>query len=1020
MAIPSIQPSFSAGEVTPALFGRTDLAKFHVAAATARNVFVDYRGGLSSRAGTAFVARSLQTVGASPPRLIPFSFSVQQGYMLEFGDYYMRVYSQGAPVTQTPLPITGITQANPGVVTIPSHGFANGDWVAIAGVVGMTQLNGRTYIVSNVTTNTFILQTMTGAEVDTIPFSAYISGGTAARIFTLPTPWAAEDLAWLKWTQSADTMSIVCWNQETNANYAPRDLVRIAADNWTLTETTFAASIAAPASCTVSATVAPSSTALPTSYAFVVTAVSASGEESIASPVGNVTNSVDIAMTAGSLIVNWSAVVGAVTYNIYKAPASYNTQPGSTTNALPVPIGSLFGYAGTSYSAQFVDSNITPDLQQVPPTHQNPFAAGAVIAVPLSSGGASVTSCSITITTSTGAGFVGSAVIVGGVVQAVVITESGAGYASTDTPVFTVNSGATAPVGTLTLTPESGTFPGCVAYFQQRRVYAASPNDPDTYWMSKPGAFLNFDTSVPSSPDDAITGTPWSLEVNGIQWMVPMPGGLVVLTGKGAWQVSGTGSTAGTQQALTPTSQQAQPQAFNGCSPTVPPVAINYDILYVQAKGAIVRDLSYNYWINIYTGADITMLSSHLFNNYQIVQWAWCEEPYKLLWAVRNDGSLLSLTFIKEQEMYGWTRHDTTGTVQSVASVTELPVDALYLAVQRPGNDGSAFSFYIERMDNHLWQSSEDPWCVDAGLATVLTEPDAWLAATELSGTANIMTTASVFTAASVGQIVRAAGGIGTITLVVSGTQAHLEWQLSPSASFPGSIAGQFVAYPLTAAPGDWSIAPQVTEVSGLDHLIGDEVVGLADGVPLAPQVVPSSGTIALPFPASDVRVGLPFTVQVQSVYLMGGSQPTLQGRRKDVVGLTARLDASGLPTLGANQQDGSVQSPPALAMPWTNMTPPQVTQGTYTSPGGALVSKLFTGDARINIAVGWDKRGQVAVEQTQPLPLHLTAFIPEWLPGDMPEEGIQGGAPRQPGRAEPGLPNGEAMPSVPGPWMMR
>ena len=88
------------------------------------------------------------------------------------------------------------------------------------------------------------------------------------------------------------------------------------------------------------------------------------------------------------------------------------------------------------------------------------------------------------------------------------------------------------------------------------------------------------------------------------------------------------------------------PQAYNGPS-DVSPIVANEDILYIQAKGSIVRDLSYNIYAAIYTGTDISVRSNHLFFQHTLVQWAYAEEPFKIIWAVRDDGILLSLTYMK-------------------------------------------------------------------------------------------------------------------------------------------------------------------------------------------------------------------------------------------------------------------------------------------------------------------------------------------------------------------------------------
>ena len=113
----TVQPHYSAGELTPELFGRIDLAKWHFGASTLRNFFVNYRGGVSTRAGTAYVGMCKQPGTSAPPRDIRFQFNLNQGYALEFGDNYMRIKSNGAYVIEDPINITNITQSNPVVVT---------------------------------------------------------------------------------------------------------------------------------------------------------------------------------------------------------------------------------------------------------------------------------------------------------------------------------------------------------------------------------------------------------------------------------------------------------------------------------------------------------------------------------------------------------------------------------------------------------------------------------------------------------------------------------------------------------------------------------------------------------------------------------------------------------------------------------------------------------------------------------------------------------------------------------------
>src|SRR5690606_13983808 len=85
-------------------------------------------------------------------------------------------------------------------------------------------------------------------------------------------------------------------------------------------------------------------------------------------------------------------------------------------------------------------------------------------------------------------------------------------------------------------------------------------------------------------------------------------------------------------------------------------------------------------------------------------------EPDGVLWCVMTDGSLLALTYQKDQEVLAWTRHDLGGAVASVAVVPENGADVPYFCVQR----GS--SQYIERLRPSDPLTDEDTLSLDSHL----------------------------------------------------------------------------------------------------------------------------------------------------------------------------------------------------------------------------------------------------------------------------------------------------------------
>lgn len=1054
MATPVIESAFTTGEVSPALFGNISLTRMHAAAATLRNFFVRYSGGAYSRAGTEFVGFSKQTGRQYPPRLITFQFSINQGLALEFGNFYMRVILDGAFVLENPISIISISNSSPARVTVSGAPFANGDWVYISNAAGMVQIDNQTYVIGNVSGGNFSLYDVYGNPIDTTGFAPYGGGGVVSRIYTLSTIYSEADLEYLKFTQSADVMSICCVNQQTSTEYTPQDLARFSDTNWVFTPAIPASTISPPTAVTLTGTAGTT-----TSYAYSVTAVSpVDGTESVASVPGTGTF-IDIASTAGSIEVAWTAVLGVSQYNVYKATPS-------NTGAVPVAV--QFGYAGTSYGVIWIDNNIVSDFTQVPPFQRNPFARGSITAInPVTVGSGYDNTTTVSITSVNGGGAIVQPIVNNGVV-AFLIENGGSGFAPGDTAVISgIGTGAKAAV---VVGPETGTYPGVVAYFQQRRAYAATLNQPDTYFMSQPGSFTNFDSRVPPIATDAITGTPWSEEVNGIQFMVPVSGGLIAMTGLEAYLVTGVGGNVFSPQPLTPSSQQAQPEGFNGCSPTIPPIRIYQDILYVQAKGSTYRDFAFDISTYTYTGVDLTLNSSHLFVGHTFREHAWCEEPFKVLWAVRDDGVLLSLTYQKSEKVAGWGRHDTNGQFVSVCSVTEPPIDALYTAVNRPIG-GSTTTYTVERMNGRIWDTIEDAWCVDCGFSLPQPEPNATLAVTTGSGlgavtgtnsiiggsgysvgttatvvdaplqpngaagpgagavptltivggqitavtfaagqqgqgylnpqlvlydpagseggsgasaqltlqnTATLISTPGVFSPLNVGSVIRTAGGVAVVTVYISPTQVTANI-LSPIAAVQANSSG-FVQ-PQTA--GNWTMTAPVQTLNGLLPLARQTVTGLADGVVITPRVVSSTGQIILDKPASQVTIGLAFQAQLQSVYLDAG-EPTVQGQRKKVGVVTARVEASGVFLVGSNQPDGSTLSPIQVAPTWNNLAP--AVTGSVPAYNSVAVP-MYTGDIRIPVQGGFQRPGQVCIQQDLPLPVQILALISESLEGDNPAQ---------------------------------
>src|SRR5216684_2295171 len=101
-----IQTSFNSGEWSPSLYAQVNLKQYHSGAVLLRNFFVDTRGGVTTRPGTRYIAK---TKSNDTVRVIPFQASFTVSYLLEFGSGYVRFYNNGAPILEVGKTITAIT-----------------------------------------------------------------------------------------------------------------------------------------------------------------------------------------------------------------------------------------------------------------------------------------------------------------------------------------------------------------------------------------------------------------------------------------------------------------------------------------------------------------------------------------------------------------------------------------------------------------------------------------------------------------------------------------------------------------------------------------------------------------------------------------------------------------------------------------------------------------------------------------------------------------------------------------------
>lgn len=658
--------SFAGGEITPELAGRIDLTKYQTGLSLARNFLTLPHGPAARRPGFEFVNEAKDSTHAV--RLIPFAFSASQTAVLEFGHQYIRFHIDGATLLEGTVAIGSIAGST--VNTSTAHGYSTGDWVFIG---------NRFHKVTVVDTDTFTTKDLWG--VDTTA-----SGSTCARVYTLVSTYDSADLFDLHFTQSADIITIV------HPSYPARELARLAATNWTMTDVSFAAPTDVPINVTATPTVATSTNLTATKY--VVTALQSDGvTETLASAAATSVNNLTLAGNFNT--ITWTGVDGCDRYNVYKLR------------------GGIYGYIG-----QVTPSTGTPKTIST----STPYQDGGFFKYKR-----------VRIVTSTSHGYsTGDRVLIegtthfDGLYQVTVENTTTFNYAKT-TQLKPATTGGTASIPALQIVDDNvladttqsppediidlngsaGDYPTAATYHEQRRWFAGTNAKPQVVWATRTGTEANLTSSFPVRDADGLELRVASMQNNQIRHLVPLAD-LIALTAGGEFRMFADGAPA-----ITPTSVSIKPQGYSGAN-NVQPVVTSGSMLYVQAQGSRVREMAYSWESNAYKTIDVSIMAPHRFNGYTLTQLAYTRAPEPTLWAVRDDGTLLGMTYVPEQQVYGWHAHDTDGTFESVCVVAEGNEDVLY-AVANRSVDGRTVR-YIERLRTRIFADLEDAFFVDSGL----------------------------------------------------------------------------------------------------------------------------------------------------------------------------------------------------------------------------------------------------------------------------------------------------------------
>jgi hypothetical protein len=619
-------------------------------------------GSAERRPGTMYIASTKNS--SETIRLVSFQYSDTIAYICEFGPEYIRFYYDGAQLV--------------GSTTTPSA------WAdATAYVVGQfVTYSGTVYRCLVAHTSSSGAGVGNGGEPDT-NFTDWVIADLNSSSYPIcetPSPYQESDLFELQFRQSADVMWIV------HNEYAPRKLTRTTAytfdlstisftkgpflkrndlknsDDVTITPSATTGSITLTAS---SATFDPKHSTAPGAL-FKITQPRATTEVS-----GNITGPT----TSG--VCSAITVKGTFSFNTHgEWDGSVELQRNVNSEGWEVY---RKYYSTNDRNVQFTGNEEEDGVQYRAngTLTTGTLYADIVVYDSVQSGIARVT------------GYTSSTVV-----SATVLTD----FSSTDASYRWYEGSWSAYRG----------YPAAFAFFEERAVYGGSTYQPQTVWFSESDEFEDFEEGTKDADSFWITMS--SDKRNGIRWMSALEG-LVLGTIGGEWRIRATAM----DEQITPTNWNIRQQTTYG-SKVIQPLQVGDAVLFVDYVGRKIREMTFSDYKQKFVAPDLSALAEHITLT-GITSIVYQRNPDQIVWNTLDDGSLLSMTYERDQDVVAWAKHPVGGTsavVESVAVIPGTSEDEIWVSVSRTV-DGSTVR-YIEQMQPRVNVDFEDAFFVDSGL----------------------------------------------------------------------------------------------------------------------------------------------------------------------------------------------------------------------------------------------------------------------------------------------------------------
>ena len=524
--------------------------------------------------------------------------------------------------------------------------------------------------------------------------------------------------------------------------------------------------------------------------------------------------------------------------------------------------------------------------------------------------------------------------------------------------------------------------PSCVTFFEQRLVFAATINNPQTVYFSKSGDYENMDANIGGTiaDDDAIIYTIASNQVNAIRFMTATRT-LIIGTAGGEFAVSGGGA----DNAITPTNILIKKQSNHGAA-NIDAISVGNATLFLQRARRKIRELAYNFDVDGYVAPDMTILAEHITEG-GLTQVAYQQEPNQIIYATREDGELVGLTYQREQQVTAWHRHIfggrfgiatiTVSDYANIATGTKLTLTKSDgTTVDFNSTTGTAGTNEFKTQTNNDTTATNLKNAINAHANFTATVSSAVVTVTETSHEATGYLTIKSFDTTRLTATSEGKAMVESVAVVPTDDKEYQTWVIVKRTI--NGTTKRYVEY-LNELDFDqtdnttfnfldsalsYSGSP-ATNISGLTHLEGQVVSILADGA-THPNKTVSSGAITLDRASKNVKVGLAFTSLLQTMRIDAGSQDgTSQGKTKRIYDITVRM----FETIG-------IEVGPDLS---------EMERIPFRTSANLMDEGIppFTGDKEVEFRGNYETDGFIYVRQTQPLPFTILSLYPRLVTND-------------------------------------